>query len=322
MVDRRWTRDDVPDQSGRAAVVTGANTGLGFELAHLLAGRGASVTLVCRSPAKAEEAADRIRADVAHARVSTVQMDQGSLASVRAAAAAITDRQEPIDLLVNNAGLLGSQERRTTEDGLEATFATNHLGAFAFTGLLIDRVLATPDSRIVTMSSIANARARLDFDDLQAERGYDRNTAYSRSKLANLMFAYGLQHRLAAAGQRTRSLAAHPGQSRTDFTRGLGAVGRFVYGPRARLLTGLIMQDKSIGVLAGARAATDPGASGGDYYGPAGPFQLTGHPVRVSSNEQSCDRAAQDRLWTASEQLTGVSYRLSTTPGPLRLDDA
>ena len=135
-------------------------------------------------------------------------------------------------------------------------------------------------------------------------------TAYSRAKLANLMFAYGLQHRLAASGHQTLSLAAHPGRSCTEFTRSLGAAGRSVYGPRARFLTGLVMQDKSIGVLAVARAATDSDAAGGDYYGPSGPFQLTGHPVNVSSNEASCDRAAQDRLWIVSEQLTGVSYPL------------
>lgn len=308
----RWTREDVGDQSGRVVVVTGGNTGLGFELARLLAGRGAAVTLACRSLDNADQAADRLRADVAGARVTTVQMDQGTLASVRAAAAEITRTHERIDLLVNNAGMLGSRERRTSPDGFELTFATNHLGAFAFTGLLLDRVLATAGSRIVTMGSIASALARLDLDDLQATTRYDRSTAYSRSKLANLMFAYGLQHRLAAAGQTTLSLAAHPGQSRTDFTRELGAFGRFVYGPRARLLTGLIMQNASVGVLAAARAATDPGATGGDYYGPSGPLQLTGFPVKVDSNKQSRDRAVQDRLWTASEELTGVSYALPT----------
>lgn len=312
MTGRRWTRDSVPDQRGRRAVITGGNTGLGFELARLLAERGASVTLVCRSSDKAEEAAGRIRADVRGAQLATVQMDQGSLDSVRAAAAVIAGGHERIDLLINNAGMLGSQERRTSSDGLELTFATNHLGAFAFTGLLLDRILSTPGSRIVTLSSISNARARLDLDDLQAAGSYDRNTAYSRSKLANLMFAYGLQHRLTAAGQRTLSIAAHPGQSRTDFTRGLGAFGRFMYGPRMRFLTSLVMQDKSIGMLAGARAASDPDAAGGDYYGPSGPFQLTGYPVKVGSNEQSRDRAAQNRLWTASEQLTGITYPLTT----------
>ena len=272
------------------------------------------MTLVCRSSDKAEEAAGRIRADVRGAQVATVQMDQGSLDSVRGAAAQIADSHERIDLLVNNAGMLGSRERRTSTDGLELTFATNHLGVFALTGLLLDRLLTTPGSRIVTMSSISNARAKLDLDDLQAAASYDRNTVYSRSKLANLMFAYGLQHRLAAAGGSTLSLAAHPGQSRTDFTRDLGALGRFVYGPWARPLTGLIMQDRAIGVLAAARAATDPDATGGDYYGPSGPFQLTGWPVRVGSNQQSRDRAAQDRLWAASEQLTGITYPLRTTP--------
>lgn len=313
MTARHWTRNNVPDQRGRSAVITGGNTGLGFELARLLAGRGASITLVCRSSDKAEQAADRIHEEVRGAQVSSVQMDQGSLVSVRSAAAAVREEHRRIHLLINNAGMLGSQERRTSPDGHELTFATNHLGAFAFTGLLLDRVLSTDGSRIVTMSSVSNARARLDLDDLQASATYERNTAYSRSKLANLMFAYALQHRLAAAGRTTLSLAAHPGQSRTDFTRDLGSFGRFMYSPRARFLTGLVMQDKAIGVLAGARAATDPAASGGDYLGPSGLMQLTGYPVKVRSNEQSRDRTAQDRLWTASEQLTGITYPFSAT---------
>lgn len=306
----RWTQEQIPDQRGRRAVITGGNTGLGFELASLLLARGAAVTMVSRSAERAASAAEVLRSAHRGADVDVVLMDQGSLASVRRAAADILNRHERVDLLINNAGMLGSAERRVSPEGLELTFATNHLGVFAFTGLLVGAMTATPGSRVVTMSSISNARSRLDFDNLMADTGYERNGVYSRSKLANLMFAYGLQRRLATGHADTVSLAAHPGQSRTEFTRDLSHLNRFFYSDRARWLTGLIMQDKSIGVLSPARAATDPAAIGGEYYGPSGPFQLTGYPTRVDSNAQSTDTGAQDALWHASEQLTGITYPL------------
>ncbi|MCS5719975.1 oxidoreductase [Herbiconiux sp. CPCC 205763] len=311
----RWTQEQVPDQLGRRAVITGGNAGLGFELASLLLAKGAAVTMVSRSAERAASAAESLRSAHRGAEVDAVLMEQGSLASVRHAAADILDRHERVDLLINNAGMLGSAERRVSPEGFELTFATNHLGVFAFTGLLIGAMTSTPGSRVVTMSSISNARSRLDFDNLMADTAYDRNGVYSRSKLANLMFAYGLQRRLAAGHADTVSLAAHPGQSRTEFTRDLSPLARFLYGPRARWLTGLIMQDKSIGVLSPARAATDPAAIGGEYYGPAGPFQLTGYPTRVDSNTQSKDPGAQDALWQASERLTGITYPLPPVPG-------
>ena len=291
-------------------MITGANTGLGFELADTLIGKGAAVTMVSRSAQRAAAAVEALRSAHRAAEVDVVLMEQGSLASVRQAAAEILDRHDRIDLLINNAGMLGSPERRVSPDGFELTFATNHLGVFAFTGLLIGAMTSTPGSRVVTMSSISNARSRLDFHNLMADTGYDRNGVYSRSKLANLMFAYGLQRRLAGCHADTISLAAHPGQSRTEFTRDLSPLGRFFYSPRARWITGLIMQDKAIGVLSPTRAATDPAAVGGDYYGPAGPFQLTGYPTRVDSNTQSKDPEAQDQLWDASEKLTGITYPL------------
>ncbi len=303
-----WTATDIPDQRGRTALITGANTGLGFEIARALASRGATVVLACRSMEKADAAAGRIALEAPSATIDTVLLDQSSLAVTRAAAESVRARHPRIDLLINNAGMLGSRERTVTDDGVEATFGTNHLGVFALTGLLLDRVIAAPAGRIVTMSSISNAMSTLDFDDLQAQRGYRRDRQYSRSKLANLMFAYDLHDRLEAAGATAGSLAAHPGQSRTEFTRGLSPVGRFLYGPRARVITRFVMQDKSVGVLPALRAATDPHARSGEYYGPGGPLQLTGHPVRVSSNAASRDRSAQRRLWEESEALTGIVF--------------
>ena len=310
MSGTRWTAQDIPDQRGRTAVITGANTGLGFELAQLLAQRGAAVVLACRTPAKAVVAADRIRATTPGADVATVELDQSWQASVRSAADRLRADYDHIDLLVNNAGALGAAERTVTTDGLEATFASNYLGVFALTGLLLDRVLAAPRSRVVTVSSIASRYTTLDLDDLQAHKRYRRDTSYSRSKLANLMFSYQLQRRLAAAGAATLSVAAHPGQSRTEFTRDLNPLARWAYGPHARVLTRWVMQDKSVGVLAVARAATAPDVVGGDYYGPSGPLQLTGYPARVPSSAQSYDQSVQRRLWEESERLTGVSYPL------------
>jgi NAD(P)-dependent dehydrogenase (short-subunit alcohol dehydrogenase family) len=312
----RWTQEQIPDQRGRRAVITGGNTGLGFELASLLLAKGAAVTMVSRSAERAARAAEALRSTHTSAEVDVVVMEQGSLASVRHAASEVLGRHERVDLLINNAGMLGSAGRRLSPEGFELTFATNHLGVFAFTGLLIGAMTSTPGSRVVTMSSISNARSRLDFDNLMSDPGYERNGVYSRSKLANLMFAYGLQRRLATGHADTISLAAHPGQSRTEFTRDLNPLARFLYSPRARWLTGLIMQDKSIGVLSPARAATDPAAIGGEYYGPAGPFQLTGYPTAVHSNAQSTDPGAQDALWQASERLTGITYPLPPAPAP------
>lgn len=306
-----WTVENVPDQRGRTAVVTGANTGLGFETARILAQNGAAVVLACRTPAKAADAADRIRALAPGAPVSTLALDQGSQASVHAAAERLCAEHDRLDLLINNAGMLGSTERTLTEDGWEATFATNHLGVFALTGLVLDRLLRTPGSRVVTVASLSHRSAAVDLDDLQSERGYRRNGAYGRSKLANLMFTYELQRRLTAAGAPTLSVAAHPGQSRTDFTRDLNPAGRFLYGPHARALTRWLMQDKTVGVLGTVRAAVDPDVQGGEYYGPSGPGQLTGYPVPVQSSARSHDEAAQRRLWDESERLTGVRYPIA-----------
>lgn len=310
MTHQSWTAEDVPDQHGRTAVITGANTGLGLEAARVLAQHGAAVVLACRTPAKAADAADRIRAVAPASTVTTLRLDQASLALIRDAAEQLRAEHERIDLLINNAGMLGSSERTVTADGFEATFATNHLGVFAFTGLVLDRLLLVPDSRVVTLSSLTHRSATLDFDDLQSQRRYRRNVAYSRSKLANLLFTYGLQRRLSAAGAGTISVAAHPGQSRTEFTRDLNPVARFLYGPRVEALTGWMMQDRAVGVLGTVRAAVDPNVRGVEYYGPPGLFGLTGYPVHVKSSARSHDTTAQDRLWQESERLTNISYPL------------
>jgi NAD(P)-dependent dehydrogenase (short-subunit alcohol dehydrogenase family) len=304
----RWTAADVPDQSGRTAVVTGASGGLGLETAEVLAGHGAAVVLAGRDLGKTERAADRIRSAAAGASVLVVHTDLASLASVRQAAEQIDAACPRLDLLINNAGVMAIP-REVTEDGFERTLATNHLGHFALTGLLLGRLLNTPGSRVVTVSSNGHRMGDgvMHFEDLQLTRGYKPWPAYYRSKLANLLFTYELQRRLTAAGAGTIALAAHPGNARTDLWRH-SRLDQALYRPGLRPLTFWFAQSAHMGALATLRAATDPAAVGGEYYGPPGRQQFTGHPVRVESSAQSRDEADAARLWAISEELTGVSY--------------
>jgi NAD(P)-dependent dehydrogenase (short-subunit alcohol dehydrogenase family) len=306
----RWTAADMPDQSGRIAVVTGANAGLGLATARVLAERGAMVVLACRDVVKAERAADRIRSEVAGADLDVVHLDLASLASVREAADKLRSNYPRLDLLINNAGVMAVPYQRT-EDGFELTLATNHLGHFALTGLLLEQLLASAGSRIVTVSSIAHRRGVMHFDDLQSEHRYKPGNAYGQSKLANLLFTNELQARLEAAGADAIALAAHPGNARTELWRTSSRVERVLISPRLRWLNFWLVQSAEVGALPTLRAAVDPSARGGDYYGPAGWFQFTGYPIRVESSARSHHSVAQRRLWDVSEQLTGVSYRIS-----------
>ena len=288
MADRRgrWTAADVPDQSGRTAVVTGASGGLGLETAEVLAGHGAAVVLAGRDLGKTERAADRIRSAAAGASVLVVHLDLASLASVREAAWQIRAACPSLDLLINNAGVMAIP-REVTEDGFERTLATNHLGHFALTGLLLGRMLDTPGSRVVTVSSNGHRMGDgvMHFEDLQLEHGYQPWPAYYRSKLANLLFTYELQRRLTGAGAATMALAAHPGNARTDLWRH-SRLDQALYRPGLRPLTFWFAQSAHMGALATLRAAADPAAAGGEYYGPPGRQQFTGHPVRVESSAQ------------------------------------
>jgi NAD(P)-dependent dehydrogenase (short-subunit alcohol dehydrogenase family) len=302
-----WTAADVGDQSGRIAVVTGATSGLGLETARVLAQHGATVVVAGRDEAKTSAAADVIRAARPSAAVETAQFDLASLQSVRTAAADLTARFPKLDLLINNAGVM-MPPYSLSKDGFELQFATNHLGHFALTGLLMNSLLAVPGSRVVTVSSNGHRAGRMNFADLQSTRHYQKIAAYGRSKLANLMFTYELQRRLAAARAQTMALAAHPGTARTDLARHLSGISQGAMSPRLGLLNSWWVQDGKMGALPTLRAATDPEAIGGTYYGPDGPFQLTGYPVVVTSSVRSHNREAQRRLWVESEQLTGITY--------------
>ena len=303
----KWTSDDVPGQHGRLAVVTGANTGLGFETARVLAAHGASVVLAVRDIEKGKRAAARIAGTAPGADITVQPLDLTSLESIHAAAAELRARHPRIDLLINNAGVM-FPPMQTTRDGFELQLGTNHLGHFALTGLLLQQMLPVPGSRVVTVSSLAHRiRARINFGDLQSERSYRRVAAYSQSKLANLMFTYELARRLTGAGT-TIAVAAHPGLAATELTRNSPAIAAFLY---ARLLS----QTPAMGALPVLRAATDPGVLGGQYYGPGGLFGVRGYPEPAKSSGQSHDTAIQRRLWTVSEELTGVTFPGRTSSG-------
>jgi len=301
----QWTEAEVPDQSGRTAVITGGNSGIGFEAARVLAGRGARLILGCRDQGKAHDAVTRIRAAGPGADVRVVPLDLASLESVRVAAGQIRSACEGIDLLINNAGVMMPPYGRTA-DGFELQFGINHLGHFALTGLLIDRLAALPGARVVTVSSNGHRDGRINFDDLQSERGYRRVAGYGQSKLANLMFTYELQRRLDSAGSPAIAVAAHPGLTRTDLARYLSRVMTAFYVLAERPLA----QRAAIGALGTLRAATDPAVHGGEYYGPVRWRGERGCPERISSSERSHDEGAQRRLWQESERLTGVRYAI------------
>jgi NAD(P)-dependent dehydrogenase (short-subunit alcohol dehydrogenase family) len=298
----KWTIADIPDQSGRTAVVTGANTGLGFETAQALAARGARVVLAVRNLDKGKEAAAAIAAASPGADVSLQELDLGSLASVRSAADELKSTLDHIDLLINNAGLM-YPPKGTTADGFELQFGTNHLGHFALTGLLVDHLVPVTGSRIVTVSSVGHRlNAAIHFDDLNWEHRYNRFAAYGQSKLANLLFTYELERRLAPHGT-TIAAAAHPGGSDTDLMRHLPNTLQLAMPVLRRLV-----QPADMGALPTLRAATDPGVLGGQYFGPDGPGGVRGYPKVVPSSDQSYDLDLQRRLWAVSEELTGVVY--------------
>ncbi|MBB5078974.1 oxidoreductase [Nonomuraea endophytica] len=297
-----WTAADIGDLSGLTAVVTGANSGIGMIAAGELARRGAATVLACRDVAKGEAAVELMRKAAPDASIEVRQLDLADLASVRAFAAAYTGG---LDILVNNAGVMALPYRQTV-DGFEMQFGTNHLGHFALTGLLLPRLLERPDPRVVTVSSGLHKTGRIDFDDLQGERAYRKWAAYGQSKLANLLFAYELQRR--AAGALT-SVAAHPGYAATNLqAAGPRMEGNAILEFGSRLGNILFAQSAERGALPLLYAATERGLAGGTYVGPDGAFGSRGYPTTVDSSPASKDRTVAARLWTVSEDLTGVQY--------------
>jgi NAD(P)-dependent dehydrogenase (short-subunit alcohol dehydrogenase family) len=295
----KWNLAQVPSQPGRVAVVTGANNGLGFETALELARKDMTVILACRNVPKADAAKARMVKAYPPAQVSCRPLDLSSLRSVHEFAAQFQQEHARLDLLVNNAGIM-MPPQAVSEDGFELQLATNYLGHFALTGLLLPQLTVTPGSRVVSVSSLSYKWAEIDFDDLQAQRGYSRRKAYGQSKRACLVFAYELQRRLAAAGHGTVSVAAHPGLSKTNLDQYFPAL--------IRPLGNLFLQPAAQGALPQLYAALASGIQGGEYIGPDGFQQLRGHPTRVASDDNSKDQRVAARLWKASAELTKYHY--------------
>jgi NAD(P)-dependent dehydrogenase (short-subunit alcohol dehydrogenase family) len=297
-----WDVEDIPDQSGRTAVVTGANSGLGLVTARELARAGASVVMACRNLDKGHAAVDEVRAAVPGAQVQLEELDLASLASVRGFADRFEATREGLDLLINNAGVMASPRRRTA-DGFELQFGTNHLGHFALTAALLEAMEGREDARVVTLSSNAHKYGRIAFDNLNGDRHYFRWRAYGQSKLANLLFALELDRRLRAAGSTVKSLAAHPGYAATNLqTAAPPLLDRLVM----KVGNAVVAQSDELGALPPLYAATQPGLEGGTYVGPDGPGEHRGHPKIVQPNRAARDEDTARRLWEASERLTAV----------------
>jgi NAD(P)-dependent dehydrogenase (short-subunit alcohol dehydrogenase family) len=304
----KWTADQIPDQRGRMAVVTGANSGLGLATARELARAGARVVLACRNVEKGASAARQIESAVPDAQVEVEALDLARLDSVRAFAERFRAEQGGLDLLINNAGVM-APPRSTTADGFELQLGTNHLGHFALTGLLIGAMEGRDDARVATVSSAAHRIGRMRFDDLQGERRYHRWRAYGQSKLANLLSALELDRRLRAAGSAIRSVAAHPGYAATNL--------QLAAPPRSdrlvmALTNRLFAQSADMGALPILYAATYPGLEGGSFVGPDGIGEQRGHPTLVAPSRAAQDEAVAQRLWEVSEKLTGVAFELRT----------
>lgn len=294
-----WTVKNIPDMTGKTVIVTGANSGLGLETTRALAGKGAAVVMACRNTSKGAAAAQAIRADHPNAQLDVRALDLADLASVRQFAQAFKDHYDALHVLDNNAGVMALPDHRTTADGFEMQFGTNHLGHFALTGLLLDVLQSTPGARVVSVSSFAHRMGRVRFDNLNAEKSYSRWGAYGLSKLANLLFTYELQRRLTASGSHVIAVAAHPGWTHTNLQAHSGFFS---------FLNPVFGQSPAMGALPALSAATASDVRGGDFIGPGGWFELRGYPKKTRSNAASRNEATAKRLWDVSEQLTGVHY--------------
>ena len=302
-MSEKWTAAQVPNLAGKVIIVTGANSGIGYEAARVFAAKGADTILACRNEQKALAALERIKAESPNAKAEFMPLDLASLASVRNFANTFKQTYNRLDVLVNNAGIMWVPYGQT-EDGFERHLGTNHLGHFALTGLLLDLIQQTASSRVVNISSIAHRSGVMDFKNLMfaEEKNYTPQAGYGRSKLANLLFTYELQRRFEAAGNGSLALAAHPGGSNTDLIDHRPTAGFL------RAVLGWVMQSAEMGALPTLRAALDPQAKGGEFFGPGSRTEIRGYPRLVSSTEAARDPQAALKLWQVSEELTGVVY--------------
>ncbi|WP_394245628.1 oxidoreductase [Vibrio astriarenae] len=296
MANKPWSADDIPTQKGRISVVTGSTSGIGKETARVLAQKQSTVVLAVRNVSKGEKVAAEIRSDYPDVDVSVMQLDLSSLHSIQAFSSQFLATFDRLDLLINNAGVACPYAK--TDDGFEILMGTNHLGHFALVGCLLETLKKTPNSRVVVVSAGAHKSSRIDLDDLNWEkRKYSNFTAYADSKLANLYFAYELKRRFKSEGDNPMVTAAHPGWTTSELQRGVVKFLNIFFG-----------QSKEMGALPTLRAAIDESASSGDYFGPQDFFELHGAPIKVESSKQSYDVDAARKLWTLSEELTGIKY--------------
>lgn len=298
----KWTVDDMPSQDGRVAIVTGANSGIGYETSRALAEKGAEVIMACRNMEKGQAAFDEIQAVHPNAKLELMALDLSNLNSVRDFAAVFKAKYERLDLLINNAGVMRIPELSKTTDGFEMQFGTNHLGHFTLTGLVLSTLMATSDARVVNVSSMAHRFGKIDFDNLNAEQSYSPSGAYGQSKLANLLFTYELQRKLESAQSHVDAVAAHPGWTATNLQ-----IHSSVY----LFLNPFLAQGIDMGALPTLYAATASGVQGSEYFGPEGFMEIRGYPKKVQSNKPSYDRNVAAKLWDVSEQLTGVTYNFA-----------
>ena len=307
MANQRWTAAAMPPQAGKTVLVTGANSGVGFQAARELARHGAQVLLGVRDTTKGEAARNRILAESADAQVAIVPLDMASLASIRGFAGEFVSSGARLDVLVNNAGVMALPKREQTADGFERQFGTNHLGHFALTGLLIPALLRAQAPRVVAVASLAHRNGTMEWDNLQGEKSYSPWGAYNMSKLANILFARELDRRAREAHSKLVSVAVHPGISRTNIFENGPGVGTFK-AVMVRLLAPVITQNDEMGAAPTLYAATSSEVQGGAYIGPDGMGELKGYPTVVQPRPQALDEQAGRKLWTVSEQLTGVTY--------------
>jgi len=306
-----WTSDEMPAMDGQTVVVTGANSGLGYEGTRAFADAGATVVMACRSTDRGERAARKIRERTDSGELDVRECDLADLDSVAAFASGVRDAYDGVDVLCNNAGVMAIP-RQETVDGFEMQLGVNHFGHFALTGQLLPELRASDgESRVVTQSSGAHTAGEMDFSDLQSEQSYGKWSAYGRSKLANLLFAYELQDRLSDADEAIISVACHPGYADTELQfRGPREMGSTVRMAGMRVANALFGQSAAQGALPMLYAATAEDVIGGEYVGPGGLLNMRGYPELQQSNADSRDEADAEQLWTVSEELTGVSYGL------------
>lgn len=308
----KWRVSDMPSGTGRSAVVTGTG-GLGFEDALALARAGWNVTIAGRNPSKGADAVARIQQASPDAKVRFEQLDLANIASIHAFGAKLCQEHQGLDLLINNAAVMAPPKRQSTADGFELQFGTNHLGHFALTGVLLPLLRRTRSARVVTVSSIAARSGVMNLDDLQSHHTYRPMAVYSQSKLANLLFSFELQRRSIAFGWGISSIAAHPGISRTDLIPN-GAGWFSVFGMMRLLLGRMLFQSPAQGALPTLFAATSPSAEGGTYYGPDRMNETRGYPTAAKVPLPAMDSEISERLWVASERLTGVSFYADARP--------